>query len=100
MKTPASKRPLARRLPKEVPSPLESCACVTDLEAIARERLPKGVYDYYAGGAEDEQTVEGNREAFRRVFLRPRALVGVAQVDTATTVLGVPVSLHLLQVVV
>jgi isopentenyl diphosphate isomerase/L-lactate dehydrogenase-like FMN-dependent dehydrogenase len=96
VKTPASKRPLARSLPKEVPSPLESCACVTDLEAVARERLPKGVYDYYAGGAEDEQTVEGNREAFRRVFLRPRALVGVAQVDTATTVLGIPVSLPVL----
>ena len=73
VKAKASKRPLAKSRPKEVPSPLESCACVTDLEAIARERLPKGVYDYYAGGAEDEQTVEGNREAFRRVFLRPRA---------------------------
>jgi hypothetical protein len=47
VKTAASKRPLGKSLPKEVPSPLESCACVTDLEAIAREA--PGVYDYYAG---------------------------------------------------
>jgi 4-hydroxymandelate oxidase len=77
-------------------SPLDACACVADLEIIARRKLPQGVYDYYAGGAEDEQTLDANREAFRRVFLRPRALVGVARVDTATTVLGSPVSLPVL----
>jgi isopentenyl diphosphate isomerase/L-lactate dehydrogenase-like FMN-dependent dehydrogenase len=74
----------------------ESCACVADLETIARRRLPRAVYDYYAGGAEDEQTLEANREAFRQVFLRPRALVGVSAVDPSTTVLGVPVSMPVL----
>ena len=91
----AAKRPM-KRAAKASPSPLDACACVTDLEEIARERLPKGVYDYYAGGAEDEQTVAANREAFRHVYLRPRALVGVASVDTSTTVLGTPVSLPVL----
>jgi len=92
---PAPKRPLAERLPEASPA-LEACACVTDLEAIARQKLPKGVYDYYAGGAEDEQTVHANRDAYRHVYLRPRALVGVARVDTATTVLGIPISLPVL----
>ena len=75
---------------------LEACACVTDLEAIAKRRLPRAVYDYYAGGAEDELTVAANREAFRKVFLRPRALVGVGRIETATTALGVPVSMPVL----
>jgi len=92
---PAPKRPLAERLPEASPA-LEACACVTDLEAIARQKLPKGVYDYYAGGAEDEQTVHANRDAYRHVYLRPRALVGVARVDTATAVLGIPISLPVL----
>jgi 4-hydroxymandelate oxidase len=54
------------------------------------------VYDYYAGGSEDEQTLDGNRAAFREVFLRPRALVGVGRVDTSTSVLGTPVSMPVL----
>jgi isopentenyl diphosphate isomerase/L-lactate dehydrogenase-like FMN-dependent dehydrogenase len=74
----------------------ESCACVTDLEEIARRRLHPSVYDYYAGGSEDEQTLAANREAFRHVFLRPRALVGVSTVDPSTSVLGTPVSMPVL----
>ena len=88
-----------RTLPPETPAvatAYESCACVTDLEAVAKSRLPSAVYDYYAGGAEDEQTLAANREAFRHVFLRPRALVGVGEVDPSTTVLGTRVSMPVL----
>ncbi|HET9251152.1 MAG TPA: alpha-hydroxy acid oxidase [Candidatus Eisenbacteria bacterium] len=81
---------------RDAASEYESCACVTDLEEVARARLPRSVYDYYAGGAEDEQTLEANRDAFRHVFLRPRALVGVSAVDPSTSVLGVPVSMPVL----
>jgi len=98
----AKRRPLSvarRAAPRkraDVEPDLGACTCVTDLEAVARRNLPQGVYDYYAGGAEDEQTVEANRDAFRKVFLRPRALVGVGQIDTAITVLGIPVSMPVL----
>jgi len=54
---PSPKRPLAKSVSHEASPELEACACVTDLEGIAKQKLPKGVYDYYAGGAEDEQTV-------------------------------------------
>ena len=54
---------------------------VEELEALARARLDKGVYDYYAGGAEDEQSVRGNREAFQRLRLKYRVLVDVSTVD-------------------
>jgi 4-hydroxymandelate oxidase len=44
------------------------------LEAAAQERLPAAVYDYYAGGAGEEQTLAENEAAWRRVWLRPRAM--------------------------
>ncbi len=72
---------------------LRACANVAGLEAIAKRRLSRQVYDYYAGGAEDEVTLAANCDAFREVFLRPRALVGVGAVDTATTALGIPISM-------
>jgi isopentenyl diphosphate isomerase/L-lactate dehydrogenase-like FMN-dependent dehydrogenase len=58
------------------------------LEAAARERLPQAVYDYYAGGAEDEVTLRANRAAYRRLFLRPRVLVDTSAIDTRVTLLG------------
>jgi 4-hydroxymandelate oxidase len=61
---------------------------VEEFEPIARERLAQMVYDFYAGGAEDEITLRENREAFRRRSLRYRVLVDVAQRDLSTNVLG------------
>ena len=63
-----------------------------ELERIAQERLPHPVFDYIAGGADDEVTLRENREAFRRITLRPRMLVGVSTVDTRTTALGEEIS--------
>jgi 4-hydroxymandelate oxidase len=65
---------------------------VGDFEAAARERLDKSVYDYYAGGAEDEVTVRENREAFRRLRLRYRVLVDVSRVDLSCRILGASLS--------
>jgi 4-hydroxymandelate oxidase len=61
---------------------------VLDFEAIAQARLDPAAWDYYAGGADAEWTVAENRRAFDRLALRPRVLVGVDRVETATTVLG------------
>lgn len=69
---------------------------VFDYEQLARERLDPGAYDYYAGGSGDERTLRENVEAFGRLRLRPRALVDVSGVTTATTVLGSEVSMPLL----
>ena len=69
---------------------------VADFEAAARERLDPGVYDYVAGGAGDEQTLRENRAAFQRWQLRPRVLVDISGVSTATTVLGTEVALPVL----
>jgi 4-hydroxymandelate oxidase len=61
---------------------------IDDFEALARERMERAAYDYYAGGAGDERTVAANRAAFDDILLRPRVLVDVSTVDLQTTVLG------------
>ena len=69
---------------------------VFDLEAIAREKLSREAYDYYAGGAQDEVTLRENRAAYDRLSLAYRVLVDVSRRDLATTVLGQPVSMPVL----
>jgi isopentenyl diphosphate isomerase/L-lactate dehydrogenase-like FMN-dependent dehydrogenase len=70
--------------------------CVADYEQLAESSLDPGAFGYYAGGAGDEQALAGNVEAWGRLRLRPRVLVDVSEVSTATTVLGAPVSMPLL----
>jgi isopentenyl diphosphate isomerase/L-lactate dehydrogenase-like FMN-dependent dehydrogenase len=61
---------------------------IDDLRAAARRRLPRSVFDFIDGGAEDEVTLRANRLAFERLSFRPRALVDVSAVDPSVTVLG------------
>ncbi len=67
---------------------LERAASVEDLRRIARRRLPRGVFAYIDGGAEDERTLRRNTEAFARLEFRPRVLRGAEDIDTSTTLLG------------
>lgn len=66
------------------------------LEPLARERLDPMIFDYIAGGAADEWTLEENRSAWSRMQILPRMLRGVANRSLETTVLGTPVSLPVL----
>lgn len=66
----------------------ERFVTVDDYEPVARARLPRDVYDYYAGGAGDEWTLGENRRAFDRWALRPRFLRGFGAPDASTMVLG------------
>jgi hypothetical protein len=59
-----------------------------ELEGLAKAKLPKMVYDYYAGGANSQWTVAENRAAFSRYRLLPRVLVDVSQLNTGTSILG------------
>src|SRR6266567_9637343 len=67
---------------------LNRAASVADLRLIARRRLPRGVFDYIDGAAEDELSLRRNAEAFRRLEFRPRVLCDVGKIDTSTTLLG------------
>lgn len=75
--------PTKRRLRKGV--------SVADLRRIARRRLPRGVFDYIDGGAEDELAMAANSAAYRRLTFRPRVLRDMSEVDTTSTLLGKPI---------
>lgn len=75
-----------RRAPRNV----AGCWCIADLRALARRRLPRAVFDFYDGGAEDERTLAANAQAFERWRFAPRVLVDVAGASSACMLLGAP----------
>ena len=66
---------------------------IWDYERLAEDKLDANAHAYFAGGAGDEVTLRDNVAAFERRKLRPRVLVDVAEVSTATTVLGTEIAL-------
>jgi L-lactate dehydrogenase (cytochrome) len=69
---------------------------VEDLRRAAKRRLPRAVFDYIDGGAEDERTLRENSDAFRRLAFRPKCAVATPNTETATSVLGTPISMPML----
>jgi L-lactate dehydrogenase (cytochrome) len=75
---------------------LARCHDIADLEAAARRRMPRAVFDYVAGGADEELTVERNVAAFRRWHFVPQNLRDVGDVDTVVELLGQRAAMPLL----
>jgi (S)-mandelate dehydrogenase len=69
--------------------------CIDDFRGMARQRLPRAVFDFYDGGAEEELTLRRNREAFQEKRFLPRVLIDVARIDTGIDILGAPSSMPL-----
>jgi len=69
-------------------SRLDRCHSIADLRRIARRRLPRGVFDYIDGGADDEVSLANNSAAFAHLQLVPQVLTDVAEVDSSTEVMG------------
>ncbi len=67
---------------------LAQCFSTADYESAAQRRLPRPLFDYICGGADDERTAAANISAFDRYELVPRYLTDVTRVDVATRVLG------------
>jgi L-lactate dehydrogenase (cytochrome) len=67
---------------------LGTCYDIGDLRLAAKRRIPRPVFDYVDGAADEEIAVAANVAAFRSWRFLPRLLTGVATVDTSTTVLG------------
>ncbi len=61
---------------------------IEDLRQSAKKRLPRAVFDFFDGGAEDEVTLQDNAAAYKRLRLQPRVLTDVSSVDTGTVILG------------
>jgi L-lactate dehydrogenase (cytochrome) len=60
---------------------------IDDLRTLAKRRLPKAVFDYLDGGAEQEITLRENCEAFKRVTFRPKQAVSFGHCELNTQVL-------------
>ncbi|MGH3941581.1 MAG: alpha-hydroxy-acid oxidizing protein, partial [Pseudonocardiaceae bacterium] len=69
---------------------------LSELEAEAREHLDPVLYDFFAGGADDEVTARANPAAFAALGLVPRVLRGSGKRDLAVTLLGCPASMPVL----
>lgn len=74
---------------------LRSAANLDDLRAIARRRLPGGVFDYVDGGAEDEATYRRNQTDLGNWEFVPSVLRDVSSIDTSAVLLGAPLPLPL-----
>ncbi|NLD55839.1 MAG: alpha-hydroxy-acid oxidizing protein [Burkholderiaceae bacterium] len=58
---------------------LEACLAVDDFERAARRVLPRPIFGYVSAFAEDGQSFDANREAFRRWSFNPGILVDTSQ---------------------
>jgi L-lactate dehydrogenase (cytochrome) len=63
-------------------------ANIEDLRKLARRRLPRALFDFVDGGAQDEVTLRANQVDFQRLALLPRVLTDVSGRDQSVTMLG------------
>jgi L-lactate dehydrogenase (cytochrome) len=66
-----------------------------DYRLLAERRLPRFLFDYADGGANDELTMAANAADFGRLTLRQRVMRDVSAIDTSTSLAGQPVSMPL-----
>jgi len=75
---------------------LSRSVCVADLRLAARKRVPRQVFDYVDGGADEEILLRRQYDAWDRVEFSPRVLHDVSNIDMSTTVLGQRIALPLI----
>ena len=69
---------------------------VAALRRLAQKRLPRPIFDFIDGGAEDEDTLRQNESAFSDWELLPKPLNGAAKRDLSTSLFGHTLSSPLL----
>ncbi|MEM6625623.1 MAG: alpha-hydroxy-acid oxidizing protein [Pseudomonadota bacterium] len=72
---------------------LERAINIADLRTLAKRRLPRMVFDYIDGGADDEITLEGNVARLREYQIYWKTLVDVSKIDMSTRIMGVDAKL-------
>ena len=75
----------------------EGCYTIGDLRRLAQQRLPRAIFDFFDGGAEDEVTLRANSRAFEQLAWRPHVLRDVSRVDLTQTLfeqsMGLPMAI-------
>src|SRR5579862_5542610 len=67
---------------------IEGAINIADLREMARGRVPGFIFEYLEGGAEDEVTLRGNRQALEALRFVPQTLVHTANRHLGARVLG------------
>jgi isopentenyl diphosphate isomerase/L-lactate dehydrogenase-like FMN-dependent dehydrogenase len=76
--------------PRSISSP--RVVNIEDLRVRAERRLPRAVFDYLDGGAENETSLHENNRAFESLTFRPRNAMAVPKCDLRVKVLGAELS--------
>lgn len=71
-----------------LPSAVARARNIADLRRMARVRLPRMVFDYIDGGADDEVSLTRSVSRFQDIELVWDALADVSAIDTSTTIMG------------
>ena len=61
---------------------------IDDMRTLARKRLPKTIFEFIDGGAQDEISLRANRADFGRYAFRTRMLTDTSTRDISTSILG------------
>ena len=67
---------------------INNCHNTKDFRYLAKKRLPKPIFHYIDGAADDVVTYRRNTEAYEQCDLIPNVLAGVENIDMSTTVMG------------
>ena len=66
-----------------------------DFEEVANRTASKKTFAFYSTAATDCWTRDMNHNMYKRIWFRPRVMRDVAEVDTSSSVLGIPVKVPL-----
>jgi L-lactate dehydrogenase (cytochrome) len=75
---------------------LKRAVNLQELRLIARKRVPKAVFDYVDGGANDEISYQRSAETFSKVQFHARVLRDVSKIDLTTKIAGKESSLPII----
>ena len=79
----------------EEKTPLHNIINLYDFEESVARTGSKKAYAFYSTAATDCWTRDANEQMIKRIWFRPRVMKDVAQVDTSTSVMGIPMKMPL-----
>ena len=74
----------------------EDFLTIRDFELQAEKHIRPDVWGFVAGGAGDEISLRANTAAFDKIFLRPRVLREVSEVQLKTSLFGLDLPFRIL----
>ena len=69
---------------------------IDQMRQLAQSKLPKFIFDYLNGGADDEWVLQNNRAVFAKYGLLTEVLKDVSEINTSTTLLGMKTDLPII----